>query len=62
MFAYYSFRNIYTYISEDYFQNHYTLIGKYILVIFHSLFVIRNCSGTCSSIEMLKGYMAREIW
>ena len=36
------------------------LIGKYILVIFHSLFVIRNFRGTCSSIEMLKGYMARE--
>jgi len=34
-------------------------IGKYILVIFHSLFVIRNFRGTCSSIEMLKVYMAR---
>jgi len=31
------------------------LIGKYILVIFHRLFVIRNFRGTCSSIEMLKG-------
>jgi len=60
MFAYYSFRNIYTYISGYYFQNHYMLIGKYILVIFHSLFVIRNFKGICSSIEMLKGYMARE--
>ena len=60
MFTYYSFWNIYTYISEHYFQNHYTLIGKYILVIFHSLFVIRDFRGTCSSIEMLKGYMARE--
>ena len=49
-----------TYISEYYFQNHYMLIGKYILVIFHSLFVIRNFRGTCSSIEMLKWYMARE--
>jgi len=36
------------------------LIVKYILVIFHSLFVIRNFRGTCSSIEMLKGCMARE--
>jgi len=60
MFAYYSFRNIYTYISEYYFQNHYLLIGKYILVIFHSLFVIRNFRDTCPSIEMLKRYMARE--
>jgi len=25
-----------------------------------SLFVIRNFSGTCSSVEMLKGYMVRE--
>jgi len=36
------------------------LIGKYIPVIFHSLFAIKNFRGTCSSIEMLKGYMARE--
>jgi len=36
------------------------LIVKYILVIFHSLFVIRNFRGTCSSIEMLNKYMARE--
>jgi len=48
MFQYYSFRNIYTCISEDYFQNQYMLIGKYILDIFHSLLVIRNFSGTCS--------------
>jgi len=60
MFTYYSFRNIYTYISEYYFQNHYMLIGKYILVIFHSLFVIKNFRVTYSSIQMLKGYMARE--
>jgi len=46
MFTYYSFRSIYTYISEYYFQNHYMLIGKYILVIFHSLFVIRNFRST----------------
>ena len=36
------------------------LIGKYIFVIFLNLFVIRNFRGTCLSIEMLKGYMARE--
>ena len=36
------------------------LIGKYIFVIFLNLFVIRNFMGTCSSIEVLKGYMARE--
>jgi len=32
MFTFYSFRNIYTNISEYYFQNHYMLIGKYILI------------------------------
>jgi len=36
------------------------LICKYIFVIFLNLFVIRNVRGTCSSIEMLKGCMARE--
>ena len=36
------------------------LIGKYIFVIFINLLVIRNFRGICSSIEMLKGYMARE--
>jgi len=36
------------------------LICKYIFVIFLNFFVIRNFRGTCSSIEMLKGYMARE--
>jgi len=34
------------------------LIGKYIFVIFLSLFVIRNFRGKCSYNEMLKGYMA----
>jgi len=33
------------------------LIGKYIFVIFLNRFVTRNFRGTCSSIEMLKGYM-----
>jgi len=36
------------------------LIGKHIFVIFLNLFAIRNFRGTCSSIDMLKGYMARE--
>jgi len=36
------------------------LIGKYIFVIFLSLFVIRNFRGTFSYNEMLKGYMAGE--
>jgi len=36
------------------------LIGKYIFVIFLSLFVMRNFRGTCSYKEMLKGYMVRE--
>jgi len=30
IFTYCSFPNIYTYISEYYFQNHYMLIVKYI--------------------------------
>jgi len=29
-------------LSEYIFHNNYVAIGKYILVIFHSLFVIRN--------------------
>jgi len=64
MFAYYSFRNtrIYTWvnISEYYFQNQWMLIGKYIFVIFLSLFAIRNFRVTCSYNEMLKGYMDGE--
>jgi len=36
------------------------LIGKYIFVIFLNVFVITNLRGACSSIEMLKRYMARE--
>jgi len=35
------------------------LVGKYVFVIFLSLFVIRNFKGTCSSIEMLKGYIGK---
>ena len=35
-------------------------MGKYIFVIFFSLFVIRNFRDTSSYNEMLKGYMARE--
>jgi len=33
------------------------LIGKYIFVIFLNLLVISNFRGTCSSIEMLNGYI-----
>jgi len=60
MFTYYSFRNIYRYISEYYFQNHYMLIAKYVFVIFLTLFVIKMFWGTCSSLDMLNGYMTRE--
>jgi len=42
------------------FKYHCVLIGKYIFVIFFSLFVIRHFRGTCSSSEMLNGYMTRE--
>jgi len=61
MFTYYSFRNIYTYLSGYYFQNHYMLIDKYSLVIFCSLYAIRNFRGTCSSIEMLKGTWPEKV-
>jgi len=33
---------------------------QWIFVILLSLFVIRNFTGPCSSVEMLKGYMVRE--
>jgi len=36
------------------------LVGENILVIFNSVFVIRKFRGTCSSLEILKRYMARE--
>jgi len=42
------------------FKNNYMLFGKYVFVIFLSLFVKINLQGTFTSIEMLKGYMARE--
>jgi len=52
---------LFVYVSVNtIFKNHYMLIGKYIFVIFPSLFAARNCRGTCSSTEILKGYMARE--
>ena len=35
------------------------IVDKYVFVIFLSLYVIRSFRGTCSSIKMLKGYMAR---
>ena len=40
-------------------KNGYMLVSKYVFVIFLSLFVIRNFRGTCSSIEMLKGYIGK---
>jgi len=42
------------------FKNHYVLIGKYIFIIFLSIFVIKNIRGTCSSVKMVKACMARE--
>jgi len=36
------------------------LIGKHIFIILLSPFVIKNFRGTCSSVKILKGYMARE--
>ena len=61
MFIYYTFRIVCIYISvNSTFKNHYVFVGKYIFVIILSLFVISNFRGTCSSIEILKGYMARE--
>ena len=36
------------------------LICKYIFMFFLNLLVIRYFRGTCSSMEMLKGYMARQ--
>jgi len=42
------------------FKIHYTLIGKHLFVIFLSIFVVWKFRGTCSSIEMLKGYKVRE--
>jgi len=45
------------------FKYHYVLIGKHTFIIFLSLFVIKNFKGTCLSVKMLKGYMAREsLW
>jgi len=35
------------------------IVGKYVFVIFLSLYVIRSSRGTCLSTKMLKGYMAR---
>ena len=50
------------YVISKYLYIHFKimLIGKYIFVIFLNLFVVRNFKGTCSPIEMLKRYMARE--
>jgi len=40
-------------------KNDFKLVGKYVFVIFLSLYVVRNFGATCPSIKMLKGYMAR---
>jgi len=52
------FPHVYTYISEYSFQKSlyaYSLIYLWIIMI--KCFVIGNFRGTCSSVEMLKGYM-----
>ena len=43
-------------------KNIYVLIGKHVFIILFILFVIKDFRGTCSSVEMLNGYMAREIF
>jgi len=35
------------------------IVGKHVFVIFLSLYITRSFRGTCSSINMRKGYMAR---
>jgi len=35
------------------------IVGKYVFVIFLSLYVIRSSRGACTSTKMLKGYMTR---
>jgi len=60
IFIYCLFTNNCTYISEYYFQNRYMLIGKYIRLVMIKYFLIRNIRGTCSSVEMLQGYLVRE--
>jgi len=41
------------------FENPYMLIVKYLWIIMTKYFVMRNFRGTCSSVEMLKGYIVR---
>jgi len=62
-FTYYPFRNIYTYISQYDFQNHYMLIGKYIR-IFHILFVTRNFRGSLHAhlSKCWRGTWAEKVW
>jgi len=50
---------IFTHSSVIIISKSYLLVNTF-FVIFLKLFVIRYCRGTCSPIEMLKGYMARE--
>ena len=61
MCLYITYLELFMYVSVNIiFKNNYMLFGKYVFVIFLSLFVKINLQGTFTSIEMLKGYMARE--
>ena len=58
IFTYLWFPNIYTYISESYFQKPlYACFKIYLWLITTKYFVIRNFRGTCSSEEIPKGYV-----
>jgi len=58
IFTYHFFPNIYTYISEWYIQKSlYAYCQMHLWIIMTKYFVMRNFRGTCSSVEMLKGYM-----
>ena len=48
------------YISKYCEMQQFYLKNQWIFVILLSLFVTRNFKGTCSSFEILKGYMVRE--
>jgi len=58
IFTYPFFPNIYTYISEWYIQKSlYAYCQIHLWIIVTKYFVMRNFRGTCSSVEILKGYM-----
>jgi len=52
--AYLLFPNSYTYINKYYFQKP---LYAYCWIYIYDYFVTRNFRGTCSFVEMLKGYM-----